>query len=144
MIDETLSEKEQIRSAGLKVTHPRMRILELLENSSKAHLSAEEVYRMLIESDEEIGLATVYRGLTQFEQSGILQRHNFETGHSVFELDRGEHHDHLLCVSCGMVEEFHDEQIEKLQHEVAERYDFKTIDHSLTIYGNCKECKNGR
>jgi Fur family transcriptional regulator, ferric uptake regulator len=144
VIDETLSEKEQIRSAGLKVTHPRMRILELLENSSKAHLSAEEVYRMLIESDEEIGLATVYRVLTQFEQSGILQRHNFETGHSVFELDRGEHHDHLLCVSCGMVEEFHDEQIEKLQHEVAERYDFKTIDHSLTIYGNCKECKNGR
>ncbi len=141
MIDKTLSEREQIREAGLKVTHPRMRILRLLEESEQIHLSAEEVYRILIETNEEIGLATVYRVLTQFEQSGILKRHNFETGHSVFELDRGEHHDHLLCIKCGAVEEFHDEQIESLQYKVSEAHNFKTIDHSLTIYGHCKSCQ---
>ncbi len=141
MIDQSLSEKEQLRSVGLKVTHPRMRILTLLEESSKVHLSAEEVYRMLIDQEEEIGLATVYRVLTQFEQAGILKRHNFETGHSVFELDRGEHHDHLLCTKCGKVEEFHDSDIEKLQQKIADDHAFDIVDHSLTLYGICNQCK---
>ncbi len=141
MIDQSLSEKEQLKSAGLKVTHPRMRILALLEESEQIHLSAEEVYRTLIEKEEEIGLATVYRVLTQFEQAGILKRHNFETGHSVFELDRGDHHDHLLCTSCGAVEEFFEAKIEKLQHEIADNYSFQISDHALTLYGVCGSCQ---
>lgn len=141
MIDSTLSEKEQLKSVGLKVTHPRMRILALLEQSELIHLSAETVYRMLLEGEEEIGLATVYRVLTQFEQAGILKRHNFETGHSVFELDRGEHHDHLLCTSCGKVEEFFEDRIEVIQHEIADKYQFVIEDHALTLYGVCKDCQ---
>ncbi len=140
MIDQSLSEKEQLKNAGLKVTHPRMRILALLEASEQVHLSAEEVYRTLIEREEEIGLATVYRVLTQFEQAGILQRHNFETGHSVFELDRGDHHDHLLCTRCGRVEEFFEPKIEQLQHKIADQYKFQISDHALTLYGVCNEC----
>lgn len=140
MIDNKLSEKEQLRNVGLKVTHPRMRILALLEESDQIHLSAEAVYRMLIDREEEIGLATVYRVLTQFEQAGILKRHNFETGRSVFELDRGEHHDHLLCTSCGGVEEFYDDRIETLQHEIAAQHQFEIADHALTLYGVCKNC----
>ncbi len=140
MVDQNLSEKEQLRSVGLKVTHPRIRILSLLEECTKSHLSAEEVYRMLIDQEEEIGLATVYRVLTQFEQAGILKRHNFETGHSVFELDRGEHHDHLLCTKCGKVEEFHNHEIERLQQQIADKHGFEIMDHSLTLYGICRQC----
>jgi Fur family ferric uptake transcriptional regulator len=117
-----------------------MRILALLEESDQIHLSAEAVYRMLIDREEEIGLATVYRVLTQFEQAGILKRHNFETGHSVFELDRGEHHDHLLCTSWGGVEECYDDRIETLQHEIAAQHQFEIADHALTLYGVCKNC----
>lgn len=141
MIEQGLSEKEQLRNVGLKVTHPRMRILSLLETCDQIHVSAEEVYRMLIEANEEIGLATVYRVLTQFEQAGILQRHNFETGHSVFELDRGDHHDHLLCTRCGAVEEFTDPRIEAVQHEIADQYGFQLMDHALTLYGRCRKCQ---
>ncbi len=141
MSDQMVHEKEQLKSVGLKVTHPRMRILALLEGSEQIHLSAEEVYRLLIEHGEEIGLATVYRVLTQFEQAGILKRHNFETGHSVFELDRGGHHDHLLCTACGSVEEFFHPQIEVLQHEIADKHQFELADHALTLYGICKQCQ---
>ena len=141
MVDQSMSEKEQLRSAGLKVTHPRIRILSLLEEQGGAHLSAEDVYRLLIGQNEEIGLATVYRVLTQFEQAGILKRHNFETGHSVFELDRGEHHDHLLCTQCGRVEEFHNPEIESLQQQIASDHGFEIVDHALTLYGICRRCR---
>ena len=131
-------DNQEIRKAGLKVTLPRVKILELLENSEHRHVSAEDVYRMLIEKDEEIGLATVYRVLTQFEAAGLVTRHNFEGGHAVFELDRGEHHDHIVCVTCGRVEEFMDSSIEKRQQEIAEEHGFEMADHSLIIYGRCK------
>ncbi len=138
---EGMSEREQLKSAGLKVTLPRMKILDLLEKSKVIHVSAEDVYRQLIESGEDIGLATVYRVLTQFEAAGLVTRHNFDTGHSVFELDRGEHHDHLLCVKCGLVEEFFDKTIEKHQNTIAKQHDFEITDHSLVIYGICGKCK---
>ena len=134
-------DNQEIRKAGLKVTLPRVKILELLENSAQRHLSAEDVYKMLLENDEEIGLATVYRVLTQFEAAGLVTRHNFEGGHAVFELDRGEHHDHIVCVSCGRVEEFIDQTIERRQREIAEEHQFEMVDHSLIIYGRCKDPK---
>jgi Fur family ferric uptake transcriptional regulator len=131
-------DNQEIRKAGLKVTLPRVKILELLENSEHRHVSAEDVYRMLLEKDEEIGLATVYRVLTQFEAAGLVTRHNFEGGHAVFELDRGQHHDHIVCITCGKVEEFMDASIEKRQKEIAEEHGFEMADHSLIIYGRCK------
>jgi Fur family ferric uptake transcriptional regulator len=134
-------DNQEIRKAGLKVTLPRVKILELLEHSAQRHVSAEDVYKMLLENDEEIGLATVYRVLTQFEAAGLVTRHNFEGGHAVFELDRGEHHDHIVCVSCGKVEEFIDQTIEKRQQEIAEEHNFEMVDHSLIIYGRCKDPK---
>ncbi|MCF6282873.1 MAG: ferric iron uptake transcriptional regulator [Candidatus Polarisedimenticolaceae bacterium] len=127
----------EIKKAGLKVTLPRIKILELLEASSSRHPSAEDIYKMLIERSEDIGLATVYRVLTQFEAAGLVVKHNFEGGHSVFELDRGEHHDHLVCVICGKVEEFCDGVIETRQNEIAAAKGFSIIDHALTIYGRC-------
>ena len=130
-------DNQEIRKAGLKVTLPRVKILELLEHSQQRHVSAEDVYKMLLENDEEIGLATVYRVLTQFEAAGLVTRHNFEGGHAVFELDRGEHHDHIVCVTCGKVEEFMDETIEKRQQEIAKNHGFEMDDHSLIIYGRC-------
>jgi Fur family ferric uptake transcriptional regulator len=131
-------DNQEIRKAGLKVTLPRVKILELLEgNDQQRHVSAEDVYRMLLENGEEIGLATVYRVLTQFEAAGLVTRHNFEGGHAVFELDRGEHHDHIVCVTCGKVEEFMDEVIERRQREIAEERGFEMADHSLIIYGSC-------
>ncbi|MES9956236.1 MAG: ferric iron uptake transcriptional regulator [Sedimenticola sp.] len=130
-------EDQDIRNAGLKVTVPRLKILELLEKSGQRHVSAEDVYKMLLEAGEEIGLATVYRVLTQFEAAGLVERNNFEGGHSVFELNRGEHHDHIVCVLCGKVAEFFDETIEKRQQQIAEKYGFEIGDHSLTIYGHC-------
>ncbi|MBT2969516.1 MAG: ferric iron uptake transcriptional regulator [gamma proteobacterium symbiont of Ctena orbiculata] len=130
-------DNQDIRKAGLKVTHPRIKILELLENSSQRHVSAEDVYKMLLDNGEEIGLATVYRVLTQFETAGLVTRHNFEGGHAVFELDRGGHHDHMVCVVCGKVEEFIDPTIEKRQREIAKSHGFEMVDHSLIIYGHC-------
>lgn len=127
----------EIKKAGLKVTLPRVKILELLEASSERHPSAEDLYKMLIERGEDIGLATVYRVLTQFETAGLVVKHNFEGGRSVFELDRGDHHDHLVCVVCGKVEEFYDRVIETRQKEIADERGFSIIDHALTIYGRC-------
>ncbi len=135
-------ENLQIRKAGLKVTLPRVKILQLLEDSQKRHVSAEDVYRMLLDSDAEIGLATVYRVLTQFESAGLVCRHHFEGGQSVFELNRGGHHDHLVCIKCGKVTEFMDHVIEERQRAIAEEHGFSIEDHSLVIYGICNspEC----
>jgi Fur family ferric uptake transcriptional regulator len=114
-----------------------MKILEILETSETRHMSAEDVYKVLLEADEEIGLATVYRVLTQFEAAGLVTRHHFESGHSVFELNEGHHHDHIVCVQCGKVEEFVDETIERCQEKVASKAGFRIRDHSLIIYGEC-------
>jgi len=137
------SSKKEIRDAGLKVTSPRVKILEMLENRSNAerHLTAEEVYKTLLHEGEEIGLATVYRVLTQFEAAGLVKRHHFEGGNSVFELESGQHHDHLVCVKCGRVEEFRDEIIELRQKEIAKSFTFKLTDHSLCLYGLCEKCQ---
>jgi Fur family ferric uptake transcriptional regulator len=123
------------------VTLPRVKILELLEGSDQRHVSAEDVYKMLLEKGEEIGLATVYRVLTQFESAGLVTRHNFEGGHAVFELESGHHHDHLVCVVCGKVEEFVDRTIENRQKEIAKKHGFDIVDHSLIIYGHCNNPK---
>ncbi len=130
-----------MKKAGLKITLPRVKILEILEKARDRHLSAEDIYTILNESGEEIGLATVYRVLTQFEEAKLVIRHHFSEGHSVFELDLGTHHDHLVCVKCGHVEEFVDELIEKRQKAVAENAGFCMTDHSLNIYGICKACQ---
>jgi Fur family ferric uptake transcriptional regulator len=135
-------DNSDLKKAGLKVTLPRVKILEILENAKDHHLSAEDVYRILLESSEDIGLATVYRVLTQFEEAGLVIRHNFEGGHSVFELDHGRHHDHLVCIKCGRVEEFVDAVIEDRQKEIAKNAGYTITDHSLNIYGACKDCQN--
>jgi Fur family ferric uptake transcriptional regulator len=129
-----MEQRHELRKAGLKITLPRLKILEILENASNRHLSAEDIYRDLLDSGEEIGLATVYRVLTQFEAAGLVTRHNFEGGHSVFELDDGEHHDHMVCVETGEVIEFTSDEIERLQHEIAEEHGFELLDHSLVLY----------
>ena len=134
-------DNQEIRKAGLKVTLPRVKILELLENSDQRHVSAEDVYKMLLDKGEEIGLATVYRVLTQFEAAGLVTRHNFEGGHAVFELDRGDHHDHIVCIVCGKVAEFMDDIIEERQRQIAKEHGFEMADHSLIIYGRCDEHK---
>lgn len=136
-------ETQNIRKAGLKVTSPRVKILEMLENRSSAdrHLTAEEVYKTLLQEGEEVGLATVYRVLTQFEAAGLVKRHHFEGGNSVFELESGQHHDHIVCVKCGKVEEFRDELIEQRQREIASAVNFKLTDHSLCLYGLCQKCQ---
>ncbi len=131
---------QDLRKAGLKVTLPRVKILKILENADPHHMSAEDVYQALVEMGDDVGLATVYRVLTQFEAAGLVRRHNFEGGHSVFEVEEGEHHDHLVCVKCASVEEFVDEVIENRQETIAERAKFKMTDHSLTIYGICAQC----
>lgn len=135
------SENQELRKAGLKVTLPRVKILQLLENSETRHLSAEDVYKALIDQGEEVGLATVYRVLTQFESAGLVMRHRFEGGHSVFELHTVEHHDHIVCSKCGKVEEFFDEIIEERQDKIAAEYGFEITDHSLYLYGICGECQ---
>ena len=138
-------ESKDIRNAGLKVTLPRIKILEILERpSTSQHLSAEDIFRALVSEGEEIGLATVYRVLTQFESAGLVMRHHFEGGNSVFELNRGDHHDHLVCIQCGKVEEFHDPTIEKLQALIAEQRNFELTDHSLCLYGVCQQCNKIR
>ena len=134
-------ENQELRAAGLKVTVPRIKILQLLEDSEVRHLAAEEVYKMLLEAGDDVGLATVYRVLTQFESAGLVKRHHFEGGRSVFELTPTEHHDHIVCVKCGRVEEFFDPVIEKRQHEIAEKAGFKVTEHSHYIYGLCPDCK---
>ncbi|HAZ7572090.1 ferric iron uptake transcriptional regulator [Legionella sp. PATHC032] len=136
-----MEESQQLKDAGLKITLPRIKVLQILEQSRNHHLSAEAVYKALLESGEDVGLATVYRVLTQFEAAGLVSRHNFEGGHSVFELSQGEHHDHLVCVKCGRVEEFVDEVIEQRQKAIAERAHFKMTDHALNIYGICPQCQ---
>ena len=128
-------ERQDLRKAGLKVTLPRMKILQLLETSDEHHLTAEAIYRVLLEAGEEIGLATVYRVLTQFEAAGLVNRHHFEGGQAVFELDRGKHHDHMVCSRTGKVVEFYDEIIEQRQKEIAKEHGFKISDHSLILYG---------
>jgi len=129
-----MQQRHELRKAGLKITLPRLKILEILENASNRHLSAEDIYKDLLDSGEEIGLATVYRVLTQFEAAGLVTRHNFEGGHSVFELDDGEHHDHMVCVETGEVIEFFSDDIERLQHEIAAKHGFELLDHSLVLY----------
>jgi Fur family ferric uptake transcriptional regulator len=131
-------EGKDLRKAGLKVTLPRLKILEILENGSTRHQSAESIYKQLIESNEDIGLATVYRVLTQFEAAGLITRHHFENGMAVFELNEGTHHDHIVCLDCGKVEEFVDSGIEDRQTAVATRLGFEIRDHSLILYGHCR------
>ncbi|HJR73409.1 MAG TPA: ferric iron uptake transcriptional regulator [Luteimonas sp.] len=127
-------ESQELRKVGLKVTHPRMRILELLEQSKPRHMTAEDIYRHLLEEGEEIGLATVYRVLTQFEAAGLVLKHNFEGGHAVYELDRGGHHDHMVDIDTGKIIEFESAEIEKLQHEIAARHGYLLEEHSLVLY----------
>lgn len=134
-------ESSDLRKAGLKVTLPRMKILDILEGSDARHHSAEDVYKILLETGEDIGLATVYRVLTQFESAGLVTRHHFEGGHSVFELNQGDHHDHILCVKCGQVDEFVDEIIEQHQKDIAARLGYELTDHCLYMYGVCPKCK---
>lgn len=137
-----MQQRKELRKAGLKVTLPRLKILEILASSKLRHLSAEDIYKTLLQSGEDIGLATVYRVLTQFESAGLVTRHNFEGGHSVFELDDGDHHDHMVCVETGDVIEFVSEEIERLQHEIAEKHGFELIDHSLVLYVRNREDSN--
>lgn len=143
-LKEKSLESSDLRKVGLKVTLPRVKILEILEVAEVRHMSAEDVYKELLTQDEDIGLATVYRVLTQFEAAGLVTRHHFESGHSVFELSEGEHHDHIVCNQCGKITEFMDETIERCQDKVAKQAGFTIRDHSLTIYGDCtnQECPN--
>ncbi len=136
-------ESQDIKKAGLKVTLPRVKILEILERAENRHVAAEDVYKVLLDGGEEIGLATVYRVLTQFETAGLVTRHRFDGGHSVFELDQGRHHDHILCVRCGRVDEFVDEAFEERQQAIAEQAGYGMTDHCLYIYGICRNCRNG-
>lgn len=138
----SLSDPEELKSIGLKATVPRMAILDLFRKSSTRHLTAEDVYRQLLADETDIGLATVYRVLTQFEQAGLLERHHFESGKAVFELDDGKHHDHLVCLQCGRVEEFNDPEIERRQAKVAKSRGFAVVEHALHLYADCtkKDC----
>ena len=132
---------DELKKAGLKTTLPRLRILNILETSEDRHLTAEDVYKQLLDAGEDIAFATVYRVLTQFEDAGLVVKHNFEGGRSVFELDDGKHHDHMVCVKCGSVTEFYDAEIEKRQAKVAEEHGFQLQEHSLILYGICKNCQ---
>lgn len=141
-----MHDQKDLKNAGLKATLPRLKILELFEKSSERHLSAEDVYKVMINAGDDVGLATVYRVLTQFEQAGLLVRHHFESGKAVFELNEGSHHDHIVCLQCGHVEEFCDEEIEKLQQKAADSRGFSIREHSLYIYADCtkKPCPHKR
>jgi Fur family ferric uptake transcriptional regulator len=134
-----MQQRKELRKAGLKITLPRLKILEILEAAKARHMSAEDIYKNLLRSGEDIGLATVYRVLTQFEGAGLVTRHNFEGGHSIFELDDGDHHDHMVCVDTGDVIEFVSEEIERLQHEIAEKFGYELLDHSLVLYVKNKD-----
>lgn len=135
-----MEESKQLKEAGLKITLPRLKVLHILEQSREHHLSAEGVYKALLGMGDDVGLATVYRVLTQFEAAGLVTRHNFEGGYSVFELNQGQHHDHLVCIRCGQVEEFFDEQIEQRQKTIADKAHFLMTNHALNIYGICHKC----
>lgn len=126
-----------LKSSGLKATLPRLKILEIFQASKVRHLTAEDVYKILLNENMDVGLATVYRVLTQFEQAGLLHRNHFETGKAIFELNEGSHHDHLVCLDCGKVEEFYDEQIEKRQQTIAKERGFSIAEHALALYGHC-------
>ena len=127
-------ENQDLRDAGLKVTIPRLKILSILEKSAESHLSADDIYRQLVEAGEDVGIATVYRVLTQFESSGLVIRHNFDNGPAVYEIERGIHHDHMVDVDTGKVMEFHDEDLEKLQHEIVKKKGYELVDHSMILH----------
>lgn len=133
---------QDLKDAGLKTTLPRLRILSVLESDSERHFTAEDVYKCLLDSGEDIAFATVYRVLTQFENAGLVLRHNFEGGRSVFELDDGNHHDHMVCIKCNKVTEFYDSEIEERQRKAAHKYNFELHDHSLYLYGLCSDCQS--
>ncbi len=137
-----MNQPEHLKNVGLKSTLPRLKVLSLFESATERHMSAEDVYKLLLASGDDVGLATVYRVLTQFEQAGLLVRHYFEGGKSVFELNQGKHHDHIVCLQCGHVEEFYDAAIETRQEKVAAERGFSIRDHSLHIYADCtkKQC----
>ena len=141
-----MTHADEIKSSGLKATLPRIKILEVFQNSPRRHLSAEDVFKALLGEGSDIGLATVYRVLMQFEQAGLLTRSNFESGKSVFELNEGQHHDHLVCLTCGRVEEFLDPEIEQRQHAIAAERGFELADHSLALYAHCTkaDCEHRR
>ena len=128
---------DELKSTGLKATLPRLKILEIFQKGTQRHMTAEDVFRVLLEERSDIGLATVYRVLTQFEQAGILTRHHFESDRAVYELNQGHHHDHIVCMECGQVVEFYDPELEALQERIAARYGFEIVDHSLYLYGRC-------
>jgi Fur family transcriptional regulator, ferric uptake regulator len=134
-----MADANDLKTSGLKATLPRLRVLELFQTGSTRHMTAEDVYRTLLAQHIDIGLATVYRVLTQFEQAGILKRSHFESERAIFELNEGEHHDHLICLDCGRVEEFYDPEIEKLQEKVALRQGFQLADHSMSLYAHCQK-----
>ena len=135
-------ESSDLKKAGLKITLPRMKILDLLENSGKRHLKAEDIYKLLLDAGEEIALATVYRVLTQFETAGLVNRHHFEGGHAVFELNDGDHHDHLVDIRTGKVVEFYDEAIEQRQKEIARKHGFTISEHTMVLYGTFDKKEN--
>lgn len=135
------TEGRHLKQVGLKVTLPRVKILQIMEGSEKRHLGAEDIYKALLETGEDVGLATVYRVLTQFEAAGLVMRHHFEEGHSVYELNEGGHHDHILCVKCGRVDEFVDDTIEERQRAIAQKAGYEMTDHYLYIYGICQACQ---
>lgn len=139
-----MSNPADLKNIGLKATLPRLKILEIFQNSPVRHLTAEDVYKNLLHEELDIGLATVYRVLTQFEQAGLLSRNNFESGKAVFELNEGTHHDHLVCLDCGLVEEFYDAEIEKRQQSIAKERGFALHEHALALYGSCRResCPN--
>ena len=139
-----MSNIDELKSTGLKATLPRLKILEIFQGGKQRHMTAEDVFRVLLEDRSDIGLATVYRVLTQFEQAGLLNRSNFESGKAGYEINEGHHHDHLVCLDCGKVEEFYDAEIESRQHDVAKAKGFTIADHSLSIYANCSkpDCPN--
>ena len=143
-VSPAMSTPHDLKNIGLKATLPRLKILDLFENSDVRHLTAEDVYKLLMNEGMEIGLATIYRVLTQFEQAGILMRHHFESGKAVFELNQGGHHDHLVCIQCGHVEEFYDAEIERRQTKIAKDRGFTIHEHSLQIYADCvrTDCPN--
>ncbi|MGC1952908.1 MAG: ferric iron uptake transcriptional regulator [Gammaproteobacteria bacterium] len=136
-------ENAELKKAGLKATLPRVRVLEVLDRSGKRHMSAEDVYKALLDAGDNVGIATVYRVLTQFESAHLVVRHHFEGAQSVFELNKGDHHDHILCLKCNRIEEFADPVIEERQAEIAKQAGFTMTDHSLYIYGICASCRNG-
>lgn len=138
--DPDMNNIDELKSTGLKATLPRLKILEIFQTGAQRHMTAEDVFRVLLDERSDIGLATVYRVLTQFEQAGILIRSNFESGKAVYELNEGQHHDHFVCTSCGKVEEFYDPDIEKRQNLIAKAKGWVIQDHSMALYGHCAEC----